>query len=165
MALKIHPPQYKKEKGYERYKIELMAWKEITDIKAVKQGIMIALSLPEDDETGIRERVFDEMDIGDLKKETGLELLIAYMDKHLGKDDLADSLEKYEEFEEYKRESGQSMTEYITKFDQRYNKILKLKMTLPSAILAFIIMKKANLSKSERMLVLTGLDYSQKEEL
>ena len=46
MATKIKPPIYTKEKGYERYKQELLAWKEITDAKPEKQGIFVALSLP-----------------------------------------------------------------------------------------------------------------------
>ena len=116
MATKINPPHYNKDKGYERYKTELLAWKEVTDIKKEKQGIVVALSLPEYDENGIRERVFDEMKIDDLKKDDGLNLLIAFMDKHLGKDDLAYSLEKFEDFEEYRRKAGQSMAEYIPKF-------------------------------------------------
>ena len=50
MAAKISPPQYSKAKGYERYKLELLAWKEVTDIKKEKQGIVVALSLPENDD-------------------------------------------------------------------------------------------------------------------
>ena len=54
MSVKIKPPQFK-EKNYERYKLELQAWREITDIAKEKQGIAIALSLPEDTECNIRE--------------------------------------------------------------------------------------------------------------
>ena len=64
-----------------------------------------------------------------------------------------------------RRESNQTMTDFISKFDQKYNKIVKLNMTLPSAVLAFMLLKKANISKSEKMLVLTGMDYNKKEEL
>ena len=142
MAAKINPPQYSKAKGYAHYKLELLAWKEVTDIKKEKKGIVVALSLPENDETGIRERVFDEVDLTDLKRENGLEILTTYLDKHLGKDDLADCLEKFEEFEEYRREPGQSMNDFISKFDQKYNRIMKLQMTLPSAVLAFMLLKK-----------------------
>ena len=165
MALKMNPPQYKKEKGYERYKTELLAWREITDIKDEKQGIVVALSLPENDDSGIRERVFDELTIEDLKKTEGLNTLTTFMDKHLGKDDLSDSFEKYEEFEECKREAGQSIIEFISKFDQRYNRILKLDMKIPSAVLAFMLLKKCNITKEEKMLVLTGMDYGEKNTL
>ena len=165
MAEKVKPPLYSKGKGYERYKQELMAWKEISTVEKKKQGILVALSLPEEDDSGIRERVFDEVSLEDLKKDEGLNTLVAYMDKKLGKDDLADCLEKFEDFEDFKREPGHSMEEFVSKFDHKYNKIQKLKMTLPNAILGFMLIKKANLTKAERMLVLTGIDYSKKDEL
>ncbi|CAC5381858.1 unnamed protein product [Mytilus coruscus] len=74
---------------------ELLAWKEITDLDKKKQGVVIALSLPEDDESKIREKEFDQISLDDLKKDTGLTTLITFMDKHLAKDDLADSLAKF----------------------------------------------------------------------
>lgn len=68
-----------------------------------KRGVAIALTLPEDDDSKIREKVFDQIKLEDLKKETGLETLIEFLDKHLAKDDLADSLTKFEDFEDYRR--------------------------------------------------------------
>ena len=38
-------------------------------------------------------------------------------------------------------------------------------MTLPSEILAFKLLKKANITKEERLLVLTGMNYKQKSTL
>ena len=165
MADRIKPPAYNTAKGYERYKQELLAWKEITATVKKKQGILIALSLPETDDTGIRERVFDELKIEDLSKEDGLETLMTYMDKQLGKDDLSDCLEKYEQFDSFERSDQVSMAEYVSKFEQHYNRILKLKMTLPPEVLAFTLLKKAHITKGEKMLVLTGMDYSKKDQL
>ena len=56
-----------------------------------------------------------------------------------------------------------SITEYIASFDSRYRKIEKLNMKLPSEILAFKLLRKANIGKEEKMLVLTGMDYANKE--
>ena len=58
-----------------------------------------------------------------------------------------------------------SITEYIASFDPRYRKIEKLNMKLPSEILAFKLLKKANIGKEEKMLVLTGVTYANKETL
>ena len=55
--------------------------------------------------------------------------------------------------------------DYISTFDQKYKKIAKLNMTLPSKILAFKLLKHANLNKDEHMIVLTGMDYSKKDTL
>ena len=45
-----------REKSYEVYRKEILAWGELSDLLRSKQGIVVALSLPEDDETHIRER-------------------------------------------------------------------------------------------------------------
>ena len=50
-------------------------------------------------------------------------------------------------------------------FDSKYRKIEKKKMTLPSEILAFKLLKKANITKEERLLVLTGMNYENKSTL
>lgn len=68
MATRINLPSFSKSKSYELYKQELVAWSEITDLDKKKRGIAVALTLPEDDESKIREKVFDQIDLEDLKK-------------------------------------------------------------------------------------------------
>ena len=87
------------------------------------------------------------------------------MDQHLTKDDLTDSLEKFEDSEDFKRADGQSINEYVAVFDAKYRKIEKKKMTLPIEILAFKLLRKANITKKEKLLVLTGMNYDNKETL
>ena len=136
---------------------------KLTELSKAKQGIAIALSLPENG--SIREKVFDELDLNDLKKDTGFEILVDFLDQHLGKDDLADSLEKFEDFEDFTREKGQSISEFISHFDQKYRRIEKRNMVLPPSILAFKLLKCANISKAERMLVITGINYNEPDEM
>ena len=54
MTTKINPPSLK-GKSYELFKKELEAWQVVTDLEAKKQGIVIALGLPVDDDNKIRE--------------------------------------------------------------------------------------------------------------
>ena len=89
--------------SYERYKQELEAWRIITDISKKKQGIAVALTLPEDHPSGVRGRVFEEIPLTELKKGTGLDTVIQFMNKYLGKDELTDTYEKFTDFEDYKR--------------------------------------------------------------
>ena len=142
MSLKINPPSLT-GKSYERYRMKLEAWREITTLEKSKQGIAIALSFPEDDEHGIREKVFDELTIADLKTDTGLDTLITFLDAKLLKDDIADSWDKFSDFEDIRRDESQSMNAFIYKFDQKYNKIVKIGMKLPPEILAFKLLKRA----------------------
>ena len=130
MATTINPPVFKSKcKSYELYRQELLAWSEITELAKQKKDIAVALTLLKEDETKIREKVFAQIKIEDLKKETGFKTLLEFLDKHLAKDDLADSLEKFEEFEELNRSEGQSMNEFIAIFDSKYRKIEKKRMT------------------------------------
>ena len=100
-----------------------------------------------------------------MKQDDGLDTLIVFLNNHLKKDDLADGLENFDEFEDFQRKSDMSITEYIASFDSRCRKIEKLKMVLPSEMLAFKYLKKANISKEEKMLVLTGMNYANKNTL
>ena len=165
MTTKINPPVFGKGKNYERFKQELLAWREITDLSKEKQGIAVALTLPENDETQIREKVFDQLRLDELKNYDGLNVLINFLDQHLAKDDLTDSLEKFEDFEDFKRLEAQSINEFVAMFDSKYRKIEKKNMTLPPEILAFKLLRKANISKEEKLLVLTGMNYDNKKTL
>ena len=165
MTTRINPPKFLKSKNYERYRQELTAWREITDLSKDKQGIAIALSLPEEDESQIREKVFDQIPVDDLKSDDGLTVLLNFLDKHLAKDDLTDSLEKFEDFDDFYRNDGQSIHEYVAEFDTKYWKIEKKDMTLPPEILAFKLLRKACITKEEKLLVLTGMNYENKKTL
>ena len=108
-----------KEKTFECWKTETEMWSEVTELIKSKMGIAVALSLPEHDSTMIREQVMEQVPLADLKKDEGLKILLTFMEKKLGKDDMEDCLEKYEDFKQCKRESDQKMNSYMN-----LNKIL-----------------------------------------
>jgi hypothetical protein len=58
MASKVKPPSFI-NKNYELYKLELQAWEACTELDKAKRGTFIALSLPDNDDTKIKERVFE----------------------------------------------------------------------------------------------------------
>ena len=73
----------------------------------------------------------EEMDKSDLAKEDGLEALLSFMELKLGKDDMQDCLDKYEDFKLFKRKEGQKIGDYIIEFEQKYNRILKKDIASP----------------------------------
>ena len=163
---RIPPPTFSKGKSYDLYKRELLAWKEVTTVERAKQGIVVALSLPEVDCTSkIREKVFESLGLEKLNGDDGLTQLLTFLDKNLGKDDLEDAWLKYEDFDDVHRVEGSSISEYISTFDQKYDRVRLKGMVLPPSILAFKLLKSANLSKDEKLLIMTGLDFSQKEQM
>ena len=158
MSMTINPPTL--GENYERYKQELKAWRIISDIPKEKQGITIVLTLPENHTSGIRGKVFEEVQLSqsELQKDTGVDILIGFLDKHLGRDDIVDQYEKFADFEDFKRGSD-NIFQYIANFHPRYHRLEKLNMKLPAAVLAFKLLKCANLTKEEMMLVMTGMNF------
>ena len=63
-------------KSYELYKLQLLAWREVTDIYKYKKGIANALSLPKNKDFHTKEKVFSQVSLDDMKKEGGLDILI-----------------------------------------------------------------------------------------
>ena len=74
------PPSFE-DKPYERYIEELKAWTFATDLSKEKQGLAVALSFSENDPFHIRDRIFSELKIEDLTKETSMATLVEVMDK------------------------------------------------------------------------------------
>ena len=90
------PPVFSSEKLYSRcYVHELEAWSFVTHLPKKKQGLVIALSLPENDSTQIRDKVFSELKIEDLKKEDGVDTLVCFLDDIFKKDELTEVYEHY----------------------------------------------------------------------
>ena len=164
MAPEIDPPLLTKTTSYmyEQWKLETRAWTLITDLSREKQAITVALLLPADHTSKIKEKVFEQLELEELRKESGLSTLFDFLDKHLQKDGLTDILEKFEDFENYKRKDGQSMHEYVCLFDFKYRKIEKLQINLPPEILAFKLLQGANISRQEQLIILTRIDYEKK---
>ena len=71
-----------------------------------------SIPLPDDDESRIKEKVLDELTPDHLKAKDGLDRLLAYLDKHLKKDDLADEWAKFNEFDDFKRGENMKIDEY-----------------------------------------------------
>ena len=123
MAMRLNPTGLSKCITYERYRQELKAWQEVRNITKIKPVIAIALSLPQDSgESGIKEKVFEQIELRDLNKENGLEILINFLDKTIGKDDLSDSWEHFENFEDYYRGQNETILDYVSRFDQKCNR-------------------------------------------
>lgn len=164
MATRIPVPLLTSDKPYSRFKQEIVVWHGVTDLPKHKQAAVVALSLPEDSfKINVRAKVFEEI-ADDLNTDDGLDKLLVFLDKHLGKDDLADAFDKYYDFESYKR-THEAIPEFIAEFDSKYQKVKKKGTELPSEILAFKLLMAVNISNEQQMFVKSGMDYSDKGKL
>ena len=163
MATEISIPRLTGSTNYELWKLQTQAWTVITELSKEKQAVAVALSLPEDDKRKIKEKVFGELDV--LNSENGMSVLFELLDRYLLEDELMNSWNKFEDFEKFERKHGQNIREYVADFDLKFRKLEKIHIKLPSEILAFKLLRNANLSKQERMLVLSGVNFAKKENM
>ena len=78
MGTALNPPILTESTSYELWKLETRAWTVITDLGKEKQAIAVALNLPDEEKNGIKERVFDELELNDLKRENGMDILFVF---------------------------------------------------------------------------------------
>ena len=165
MAGYKNPPVFSKEKPYDRYVDEIRAWCIVTELDKKKQGVAIALSFPESDPSGVRDKVFNELKLETINADDGVEKLIEYLDKLFKKDELSEVYERYILFDRYERESEMKIDDFILEFERRYNRIKQKDMNLPAGVLAFKLLDASKLPHDKRQLALTAVDYTKKNEL
>ena len=125
----------------------------------------MALNLPEDDERNIKKKVFGELELDVLNSENGMSVLFKFLDRYLLKNELMNSWYKFEDFEKFERKHGQNIRDCVADYNLKFRKLEKIYFKLPSEILAFKLLRNANLSKQERMLVLAGVNFAEKENM
>jgi hypothetical protein len=151
-------------------------WSKVTDISPEKQTNILALSLPETDQTRepIRDLVMDELhehcDVYESREmKNGIPVsithLLTFMKTKLAKDDLEDCIEKFHAFDNLIRENNQSITHYIKLFDEKYRQMRKKEIELPSEVLAFKLLHSTGISETEQKLVKTGMNFEERTKL
>lgn len=62
----------------------------------------------------------------------------------------------FDDFDDFRRKGGQAILENIAMLDKN--------MRFPSEILAFKLRKRGDITKEERLVVLTGMDYEKNRQ-
>ena len=154
------PPIFK-DKPYEQYIEELKGWTYITELEKSKQAIAVALSFLQNDSTHMRDKVFSEIKVDELKEDDGMDKLIKFMD-NIYKKDLTSAYEYYTTFHSFKRSPHETIENYISEFKRLYNQTKKYLMELPQSVLAFKLLDGSLLDNKDKQLVLTCIDYDKK---
>lgn len=145
---------------YEQFDVEVDAWSKCTDIPINKRALALVLAMPDK-----KTEILEGITVANLNKEDGVATLLAYIKKNYGGDELENTLDVYEDFRSYQRTGEQTIADYCAGFEQRKKRIEAKGIKFPEEILAFEVIRNAKISNSERKLVLTGLDFSKKDEM
>ena len=98
------------------------------------------------------------MNLGDLKTDNGVETLIVFFDSVLDKDE-TETYEHYVNFDSSGKDCSDTMENYIVEFEKLYKKNFKTELT--EGILTFKRLKNSGLKHNKKLLVLTGVNYTE----
>ena len=127
-------------------------------------GAIIASMLPNDSKhkKDLQDKFFENVVISDLGKVGGLSLVKEFLDKELGEDDLERNVRTWNEFEDCTR-GNKDKEDFVSEFERQYNKAKNAsKVKIPEEMCAIMVLKRANVSKVHRMLILSKLDKKDK---
>ena len=151
------PPSLSKCSSYEAWLKEIQIWQAFTDLADVKQGPAIFLTL----EGRSREAVL-ELDVSKISAKDGVKTIIEKLDSLYLKDKTQSAFEAYDSFEKFRRPSEMTINEYINQFERLKAKTESYKTQLSTDVLAYRLLKSANLSEAHEQLAratITDLTY------
>ena len=102
------------------------------------------------------------MDIEKLTEKTGVNNLIAELDKMYLEDESSKAHETYESFEKFVWPSGMNMSDYFIKFEQLYFNAKSFDMEILEGVLAYKLLNSSNLTNEQKQLVkstVSKIDY------
>ncbi|KAJ8029369.1 hypothetical protein HOLleu_28747 [Holothuria leucospilota] len=114
------PPKLTEEITYQTWKNEVRIYSMVTDLADTKQAPAIALLL-----TGEARETAIEIDVEDLHKKDGLDILFKQLYLVLKKNSVNSTYEAYTNFEKFAQKETMSMSAYIMEFKLLYNKSRK----------------------------------------
>ena len=138
-------PPFSEDSDFEHWLYELELWRLVTELSKEKQGPVLFLSL-----NGKVRQACASLSKEELNKEDGLDKLVKKLrEVYCVSQDQA-MYSAYEKFETFQRPETMTITEYINEFEHLNQKLVTYKITLPSAVLAYQLLKNANLPKDKR---------------
>lgn len=143
------PPAFNRTTDvYAKWKRQFELWQAITDVAKAKQGVLLVLRL----DAVTQEEVLELMTNDDIKKD-GVKTILGHLDKKFEVDKVTSAYETYEEFERYRRGEKASIDEHCNEFEKRVSKVKAKGTQLSTEVLAYRLLKSANLDEGQEQLV------------
>ena len=142
------PPPFSRGDDYDKWKKKLKIWQTLTNLSGKRQGAAVFLALDDEAQSAVL-----EMPDGDIAKDNGLDLVVAKLNTLYETDRTPSAFQALEDFEAYKRPAALSIKELCNVFDLKYNKTKEYGTQLSTDVLAFRLMKSANLKEQEEQLI------------
>ena len=158
---KIPPSFDKKVDNYAKWSKKFKIWQNITEVEKKKQAGFLLLRLDEYTSESVLEAVTTDQ----INSDEGVQKILDHMDTLYKKDATIAAFEMVEQFENFRRPPNQPMAEFVPEFEKWWNKVKGEGTTMSDNILAYKLMKAANLSENEEQLVKASIDEIKFEEM
>ena len=139
---------------YTEWKEEVYIWSEYVMDKTPleKQGLALFLSL-----NGDARKAASKVKLAEMKKAEGLQTVLKELDKFFLKDIDREAFLSYDKFHEFKRPAGMPMKDFLIKFELLRNTCTSHKIEIADKIVAYQMLRAANLPTMQQELVKTTL--------
>ena len=146
MAHKHGLPPYRDD-DLEQWLFELSIWESGTDLPAEKRGPVLFLSL-----NSKMRKACSSLSKDTINKADGFQKITEKLRELYGITKEQATFAAYEDFENFHRSDGMSIKDYINSFEELDQKLINYEVVLPSVVLAYRLLKNANLPKEQRNL-------------
>ena len=141
----LTPPDFDENKmTWREYKKEIEVWSSLTNLSKDKQGPALWMALK-----GKAKEAVKEMEISEIKKDSGLSDMMAKLDLLFKTDDNQAAYIAYRDFENFVRPMEMSFQDFVIMFESQHSQIKRHKMELPDGVLAYRFLHSANLKEDE----------------
>ena len=148
MKCSANPPEFHEDNiSYEEYKKEVQIWQLLKICSKKAEGPLIFRTLK-----GRAKSVALELSVEEIGSDDGLELIMGKLDKLYLTEKNQRIYMALEDFENFRRSENGSMSEFIIEFERRHNKVVAFECSYPDGVLAYRLLKAANLSSQNEQL-------------
>ena len=156
------PPVFDRRRDeYSKWKKLYSVWSIVSKVAKKTRGGLIILSL--DEET--REEVLEQLAIDDLKGKNSEKRVITVLDEIFKKDESITAYKIYEEFELYTRPANCAVSDYCKEFHRKYQKVKGSGNELSEPVLAYRLLKSANLNETDVKLIIATVPQITYDEM
>ena len=141
------PPEFN-EGHYESFKKEIEVWKLLKHFKPEEQGPIVFRCLK-----GRAKTAALELSTEDIGSATGLKKILDKLDKIYEPEINLRICAALDKFESFRRAPSCNMSDFILDFDRLHNMVKTHKITYPDGVLAYRLMKAANMSSEHEKLL------------
>ena len=141
----INPPEFTENTSYENFLKEVQLWLLLVEGVLDKKQMGPALFKSIKSQRA-KEKVL-ELDVKTIGSDGGVDEVIKKLDEIYLLDKDQRIYLALDNFETFRRDKNMDMSEFVTEFESRHNKIKQFKCVLPDGVLAYKILKAVNLTE------------------